>query len=98
KTGDVHFVEVKFRASASFTAKDLKEDYPYDNAYIVLVTKKHIKCLSVAELRAGKEITPTSQNYLGNRKEFELDKEVIKEFCDFAVQFFENVEDPKPRV
>ena len=39
----------------------------------------------------GKEITPTSRNYLGNRKEFDLDKEVIIDFCDFAVQFFENV-------
>lgn len=97
KTGDVHFVEVKFRASESFTVKDLKEDYPYDNAYIVLVSKKHIKCITVEELRAGKEISPTSQNYLGRRKEFDLDKEVIIEFCDFAVKFFENVEEPKPR-
>lgn len=97
KNGDVHFVEVKFRASESFTLKDLKEDYPYDNAYIVVVSKKHIKCITVEELRAGKEITPTSQNYLGRRKEFDLDKDVIIEFCEFAVKFFENVEDPKPK-
>lgn len=94
KNGDVHFVEVKFRASESFTEKDLGKDYPYDNAYIVLVSKKHIKCITVEELRNGKEISPTSQNYLGRRKEFDLDKEVIIEFCDFAVQFFESVEDP----
>lgn len=43
------------------------------------------------------EITPTSVNNLGSRKEFELDKDVISEFCEFAVKFFENVEDPKPR-
>lgn len=97
KNGDVHFVEVKFRASESFTEKDLGKDYPYDNAYIVLVSKKHIKCITVEELRNGKEISPTSQNYLGRRKEFDLDKEVIIEFCDFAVQFFESVEEPKPR-
>jgi len=97
KNGDVHFVEVKFRASENFTEKDLQADYPYDNAYIVLVSKKHIKCITVEELRAGKEISPTCRNYLGSRKEFDLDKEVIKEFCDFAVKFFENVEDSKPR-
>lgn len=95
KSGDVHFVEVKFRASETFTLRDLKEDYPYDNAFIVVVSKKHIKCISVEELRQGKEITPSSQNYLGRRKEFELDKDVIIEFCDFAVKFFENVEEPK---
>ena len=53
--------------------------------------KKHIKCITFAELEEGKEITPTSHNYLGNRKEFELDKKVIIQFCEFAVKFFENV-------
>ena len=67
--------------------KDLPRDYPYDNAFIVLVSKSHIKCISVAELREGKEITPETRNYLGNRKEFELDKDIIIDFCKFAVQF-----------
>lgn len=94
---DVYFIEVKFRAGETFTLKDLPKDYPYENAYIIVVSKKHIKCITVPELHAGKEISPTTQNYLGNRKEFELDKKVIIEFCEFAVKFFENVEDPKPR-
>lgn len=91
KTKDVYFIEVKFRASGEFTLKDLPKDYPYKNAYIILVSKKHIKCITVNELEQGKEITPSSQNYLGNRKEFDLNKEVIIEFCNFAVQFFEKV-------
>jgi hypothetical protein len=45
----------------------------------------------VKEIQEGKEITPDSRNYLGNRKEFDLDKDVIIDFCNFAVQFFENV-------
>lgn len=91
KTKDVYFVEVKFRASGEFRFKDLPKDYPYTNAYIVLVSKKHIKCVTVAELESGKEITPTSHNYLGNRSEFALDKDVIIDYCNFAIQFFENV-------
>jgi len=47
--------------------------------------------LTFAELKEGKEITATSHNYLGNRKEFDLDKEVIIDFCNFAIQFFEGV-------
>ncbi len=90
-TSDVHFVEVKFRASGSFVLKDLPKDYPYGNAYFILVSKKHIKCVTYKELLDGKEISPTSRNYLGNRKEFDLDKEVIIDFCNFAVQFFEGV-------
>ena len=91
ETKDVYFIEVKFRASGEFKAKDLPKGYPYTNAYIVLVSKKHIKCLTVQELLDGKEITPESRNYLGNRKEFDLEKEVIIDFCNFAIQFFENV-------
>ncbi len=91
RNSDVHFVEVKFRASEKFNYSDLEKDYPYTNAFIIVVSKKHIKCLTVDELKEGKEITPESRNYLGNRDEFDLDKEVIIDFCKFAIQFFENV-------
>ena len=91
-TNEVFFIEVKFRKSGEFLPKDLGKDYPYSNAFVILVSKKHIKCISVKELEEGKEITPSSRNYLGSRKEFELDKDVIIDFCNFAVQFFEGVE------
>jgi hypothetical protein len=90
-TNQVHFIEVKFRASEKFAFSDLPKNYPYENAYFVLISKKHIKCVSYTELKNGSEITPTCKNYLGSRKEFELNKEVIIDFCDFAVKFFENV-------
>ena len=57
-TKDVYFIEVKFRASGEFKLKDLPKNYPYTNAYIILVSKKHIKCITVTELLEGKEITP----------------------------------------
>ena len=88
---DVYFVEVKFRANEEFSYKDLPKDYPYRNAFIIIVSKKHIKCITIQELEEGKEISPTSKNYLGNRKEFELDKQTIIDFCDFAVKFFKEV-------
>ncbi len=91
KTKEVYFVEVKFRANEEFSLKNLPKNYPYENAFIILVSKKHIKCITVAELQDGKEVTPTSQNYLGKRKEFDLDKDVIIDFCNFAVRFFANV-------
>lgn len=91
RTSEVYFIEVKFRANETFTKSNLPKNYPFKNAYIILVSKKHIKCITVNELENGKEVTPKSRNYLGNRKEFQLDKEIIKEFCDFAVQFFREV-------
>ncbi|MGY6647737.1 hypothetical protein [Wenyingzhuangia sp. IMCC45574] len=91
KNKSVYFLEVKFRANGCFSIKDLPEGYPYENAYIVLVSKRHIKCITVTELKEGKVISPKTKNYLGSRKEFELDREVIVDFCQFAVQFFEGV-------
>jgi len=91
RNSSVYFVEVKFRANESFKFSNLPKNYPYHNAYIIVVSKKHIKCLTYEELEGGKEITATCRNYLGSRKEFDLDKKVIIDFCDFAVKFFENV-------
>lgn len=91
KTGEVYFIEVKFRAAEKFTFSDLPKNYAWENVYIILVSKKHIKCITYQELKAGKEISPESKNYLGGRKEFDLDKDVIVDFCKFAIQFFENV-------
>lgn len=88
---DVFFIEVKFRANEEFLIKDLPKDYPFTNAYFILVSKKHIKCITYQELLDGKEISPKTQNYLGKRKEFDLDKDVIIDFCNFAVKFFESV-------
>ncbi|MCQ1536420.1 hypothetical protein FTO70_12195 [Methanosarcina sp. KYL-1] len=92
KTGEVFFIEVKFRKNETFELKDAGEDYPYENCHFVVVSKNHIKCITYKELKEGKAVTPTSRNYLGSRKEFELDKEVIIQFCDFAVKFFSVVE------
>lgn len=89
--GEVYFVEVKFRASEKFSFADLPKNYAWENVYIIIVSKKHIKCITYQELKDGKEINPESRNYLGSRKEFDLDKEVIIDFCKFAIQFFENV-------
>lgn len=88
---EVYFIEVKFRANGMFKRSDLPKSYPFHNALIVHVSKKHIKCISYEELERGEEITPTSRNYLGNRPEFDFDKEIIKDFCDFAIKFFSNV-------
>ena len=91
KTGEVFFIEVKFRANEEFSISDIDKDYPFENAFFIIVSKKHIKCLSYPELKDGKSVTPTSRNYLGDRKEFELDKDVIIDFCNFAVKFFSDV-------
>lgn len=91
KDKKVFFIEVKFRKSEAFSFKDLPSDYPYHNCYFIIVSKSHIKCITYDELKDEKTIYSKSKNYLGSRKEFDLDKKVIIDFCHFAVKFFENV-------
>ncbi len=91
RNNEVYFVEVKFRASGNFSRKDLSRDYAWGNAYFILVSKKHIKCITFNELERGEEINPSSRNYLGSRKEFDLDKDTILDYCDFALTFFHGV-------
>lgn len=86
-----YFVEVKFSASESFSEKDLDKNYPHDQVLIIVVSTHHIKCLSVRELRQGWQITPECNNYLANRAEFQLRKDVIIDFCKFGESFFEAV-------
>ena len=46
KTKDVFFIEVKFRASGDFKLRELGKDYPYDNAYIIVVSKPK-RCINI---------------------------------------------------
>jgi hypothetical protein len=90
-SAEVYFIEVKYRANESFSFKDLPDDYPWVNAYFILVSKRHIKCITYEQLKAGEFIGPECFHYLSNRKEFELDKDTIVSFCNMAVKFFEGV-------
>lgn len=86
---ETYFVEVKFRADGCFSERDLDKDYPYHDALVIVVSRADIKCLSVGELRQGLEINPDCNNYLADRPEFQLRKDVVKDFSRFAETFFE---------
>jgi hypothetical protein len=94
KYRNFYYFEVKFRASGNFSIDELNDDYPYLNAYFIVVSRKHIRCITYQELKNGQKITPMSNHLLGDRNEFnfnELDKEKIRVFCGFAENFFKGV-------
>ncbi|MCK5593901.1 MAG: hypothetical protein KAI18_01525 [Candidatus Aenigmarchaeota archaeon] len=96
-TKNVFFIEVKFRYDGIFNMDSLKEEsdlydkkYPYKDCYFVVVSKEHIKCITYEELEQGKKITKeSSNNYLGHRKEFNLNKPLIWDFCKFSEKLFD---------
>lgn len=95
KDGQANFVEVKYRADETFGLVDIEHgrDYPYPNALFLIVSKKHIKCISYEELCAGEQITPHSPAYLlGDRPEFTTDREVIRAYCQTVKEVFAELE------
>ena len=88
---NVFFLEVKFRSDGYFTFEDLPRDYPYKNVYFIVVSKRHIKCITYQELKRGEKITPTSKNYLGYRDEFYLDDIIILNVCHELTNLYANL-------
>lgn len=93
-TKEIHFIEVKFRSDEKFQKEDLEKketEYP-KNTYIILVSRKHIQCLTIEELNSGKKITRAQNHYVVNKNVFNLDRELVGVFCEFAAIFFDNVQ------
>ena len=91
RDGEAHFIEVKFRGNGCFSIDDVGGDYPFRDVFFIVVSRKHIKCLSYRELAAGERITERSRQYLADVSAFDTDRETIRGFCQYAVQFFETV-------
>ncbi len=87
----LHFVEVKYRASGAFSIEDIKGEYPWPHAFFIVVSKRHIKCLTYKQLAAGKAITPECNNLLIVRKDLALNRQLIVEFGQMAQKFFTGV-------
>lgn len=90
-TDRLFFIEVKYRASGVFGLDDIKGDYPWPHAYFILVSREHVKCLTYAQLKAGRSFAPDCGHYLIKRTELKLDRELIVRFGQLAKRFFAGV-------
>lgn len=90
--GDIAYeIEVKYRENSKFTFDELSEkypEYPHIGALFVVVSPDSIKCISYAELRAGKVVSKRRGDYLGDRPEFSEQHEVIKYYSGFIKNIF----------
>jgi hypothetical protein len=91
ETHKLHFVEVKFRKSGKFDLSDLPENYPWYHSYFIILSKKHIKCLTYRQLSNGNAITPECNNLLIKRTDLGLDRAKILEFMSIAEKLFRNM-------
>ena len=71
--------------------QDLPKNYPFGERLLHPGFEKTHQVYHVSGAERREVHHPDSRNYLGSRKEFDLDKGVIIEFCEFAVKFFGQV-------
>ena len=87
-TGDLFYLEVKFRANGCFAFDETYKDYPYKNAWFVIVSPTKIQCMHYKRLAAGYGISPESKYTLMSVKSFHIDKEMTQEYEEYARQLF----------
>jgi len=88
QNGDLFYLEVKFRANGTFGFDERFENYPYKNAWFVVVSPQKIQCMHYRHLVKGNMITPESNYTLGRVRSFHFSAESIQEYTDYARLLF----------
>jgi hypothetical protein len=88
KNGDLFYLEVKFRASGCFMFDQRYTEYPYKNAWFVIVSPHKIQCMHYKLLIEGKEITQNTAYHLNKVKSFHIDSEILSEYESYAKTMF----------
>ncbi len=88
KTGQLFYMEVKYRANGCFAFDDRYNDYPYKNAWFVIVSPDRIQCLHYNRLAAGHQIRPETKYHLSSVRSFHIDKQLLQEYEEYAAVMF----------
>lgn len=89
--GKLDYLEVKYRKDGRFSIKDLIEGFPYKNAVFIVVSKRSIWAITYNDLELGKKLPGDGIN-LEDFKAFDLDKELVWRYRQYAESFFDGVE------
>ena len=90
KNGDLFYLEVKFRANGYFYFDESYNDYPYHNAWFVIVSPEKIQCMHYKRLISGDKITSETDFSLIRVRSFHFDKNIVKEYTEYAKQIFQS--------
>lgn len=88
ESGDLFYLKVKFRANGKYSIKELPEDYPYKNAWFVIVSPEKIQCVHYNRLAEGFAISPKTNYHLKGIKSFHVAPNLIEEYEAYAVTLF----------
>ena len=90
----LYFIEVKYRNSDVFKYEQLGEDYKYNNAYLVIISKSGFKCIRASELKKIKKIKLNSSTKydLSENEEFNLDRGFVKLIEEQTLNIYDTIE------
>ena len=89
----LNYLEVKYRKNGRFPSKsDNIENYPYKNAWFIVVSKTEFRCISYQQIMEGEKINGNDDFLLENSQVFKLDKSLVQLYLDYSKSFFEGVE------
>lgn len=89
-TGELMYVEVKYRASGCFSVDDLSDDFPYKNAHFVVVSPDRIQAIHYGELIKGFSLKNTSDRDVLSYPFFKLSLKSVNQFKGYVADFFGN--------
>lgn len=89
--GALFYVEVKYRANGKFSRAELPQDFRYQNAWFIIVSRETVQCASFNQLDKGIQMTGSDQTLLEHVNPFELSLESIEEFKSYGQMFFNGV-------
>ncbi len=87
--GDLFYMEVKFRADGCFKFDEKYINYPYKNAWFVIVSPVKIQCMHYKRLVTKYEITESTNYMLSRVKSFHINKEILEEYESYARLIFQ---------
>jgi hypothetical protein len=88
--GDLFYLEVKFRADGCFKFDEKYKNYPYKNAWFVIVSPEKIQCMHYKRLVAKYEITESTNYAFSGVKSFHINKEILEEYESYAKLMFQS--------
>ncbi len=89
ENGDLFYMEVKFRANGEFFFDEKYADYPYKNAWFVIVSPEKIQCIHYKRLKAGYKISPDTNYHLTAVRSFHIKKELLEEYTAYGQSLFQ---------
>ena len=89
KNGDLFYLEVKFRANGFFEFDETYMEYPYQNAWFVIVSPEKIQCMHYKLLMKKNKVTSHTNLSLASVKQFHIDKNILEEYEQYARVMFQ---------